>query len=65
MSNDRKVGAEMGRKRLSKVKVRLNLSIDQDLLDELEKDGVNKSRLFSISAKVYLKKKARKKQKDN
>lgn len=53
----------MGRKRLPEVKTRLNLSIDQDLLDKLEKDGVNKSRLFSISSKIYLKKKSKKSKK--
>ena len=49
----------MGRKRLSKVKQRLTLSIDSDLLLKLEEDGVNKSRLFSIAAKKYLGKKAK------
>lgn len=48
---------EMGRKRLEKPKARLKLSVDADLLEQLEKDGVNKSRLFSIAAKKYLRRK--------
>lgn len=47
----------LGRKRLEKPKKKLMLSIDPDILQELEKDGVNKSRLFSIIAKKYLRKK--------
>lgn len=46
--------AKVGRKRLEKPKKKLMLSIDPDILEELEKDGVNKSRLFSIFAKKYL-----------
>lgn len=49
----------MGRKRKLLVKKKLNVSIDTELLEELEKDGVNKSRLFSLSAKKYLRKKKR------
>lgn len=45
----------MGRKR-GKPKVRVNLSIDEKLLEELENVGVNKSKLFSLSAKMYLRK---------
>lgn len=48
----------MGRKRKDKVKERLTLSVDADLLKKLEEDGVNKSRLFSISSKLYLRKKS-------
>lgn len=50
----------MGRKRLEQPKKRIKLAVDADLLDQLEKDGVNKSRLFSIAAKKYLKKKRKK-----
>lgn len=50
----------MGRKRLDKTKKRITLSVDADLLDELEKDGVNKSRLFSIVSRKYLKAKRKK-----
>ena len=54
---NKKERAEVGRKRLEKPKKKLMLSIDPDILEELEKDGVNKSRLFSIIAKKYLRKK--------
>lgn len=55
-----KVGNQLGRKRLKKVKKPLTLSIDQELLQALETDGVNKSRLFSLIAKKYLRKKGKK-----
>lgn len=48
---------KMGRKRLWNKKKTVGLSIDPQLLEELNKDGVNKSRLFSIFAKKYLRKK--------
>lgn len=51
---------QMGRKRKDKVKERVNLSVDADLLRKLEEDGVNKSRLFSISSRIYLRKKSQK-----
>lgn len=51
----------MGRKRLAKTKKTVGLSIDQDLLDaldlQLKQDEVTRSRLFSVAAKVYLRKK--------
>ena len=51
-------GAEfLGRKRLDNKKKTIGLSVDPALLEELEKDGVNKSRLFSIFARKYLRKK--------
>lgn len=49
----------MGRKRKDKLKKRITLSVDEDLWSELEKDGVNRSRLFSIAARIYLKRKRR------
>lgn len=52
----------MGRKRLKTVKVRLTLAVDADLLEALRKDGVNQSRLFSIIAKRYLRKKYKNRQ---
>lgn len=52
---------KMGRKRLEKTKSTLKLSIDSDLILALNETGVNKSRLFSIAAKIYLKKKNLKK----
>lgn len=51
----------MGRKRKDKVKISIKLAIDPDLYDELIKDGVNKSRLFSISSRKYLRRKYRNK----
>ena len=48
----------MGRKRKEQLKKRMTLTIDADLLSKLEDDGVNKSRLFSISARIYLRKKS-------
>lgn len=47
----------MGRKRLKTTKAAVKLSVDRKLLEELRKDGVNMSRLFSLSAKKYLRKK--------
>lgn len=44
----------MGRKRKDAVKVSLKLSVDKDLVDELNLDGVNKSSLFTMAAKKYL-----------
>lgn len=55
-----KVGNELGRKRLEKTKKTIGLSVDADLVEELKKDGVNMSRLFSILAKKYLRKKRQK-----
>jgi len=49
----------MGRKRKDKLKKRITLSVDEDLWSELEEDGVNRSRLFSIAARIYLKRKKR------
>lgn len=43
----------MGRHRKDEPKVRLKLSLDRDLLEQLEKDGVNKSRLFSVLVRRY------------
>lgn len=53
----------MGRKRKDVVKKTYGISVDPELWEQLEKDGVNRSRLFSICAKIYLRKKRRKKQK--
>lgn len=50
----------MGRKRKDELKKRMTITVDADLLIRLEEDGVNKSRLFSISARKYLKKKSKK-----
>lgn len=52
-----KAGNQLGRKRLEKTKKTIGLSVDADLVEELKKDGVNMSRLFSIIAKRYLRKK--------
>lgn len=49
----------MGRSRKEKTKKRITLSVDADLWEQLEKDGVNRSRLFSILAKKYLRKKSK------
>lgn len=49
----------VGRKRKDAVKKAIRLSVDADILEALEKDGVNKSRLFSIAAKKYLRSKSR------
>lgn len=46
----------MGRKRLLNTKKTVGLSVDSKLLEELDKEGVNKSRLFSIFARKYLRK---------
>lgn len=54
--NHKKVSESVGRKRLEKTKKTIGLSVDADLLAELEKEGVNKSRLFSIIARKYLRK---------
>lgn len=51
---NKKECATLGRKRLEKTKKTIGLSVDADLLAELEKEGVNKSRLFSIIARKYL-----------
>lgn len=53
----------MGRNRLDKTKKRITLSVDEQLWLELEKDGVNRSRLFSIIARKYLRKKSRNRKK--
>ena len=52
----------MGRKRLPKTKDRVKLSVDIELLEQLNIDGVNKSRLFSLAAKKYLRRKSKNKQ---
>lgn len=54
---NKKECASLGRKRLEYTKKTIGLSVDKKLLDELEKDGVNKSRLFSIIARKYLRNK--------
>lgn len=46
----------MGRKRLEKPKKRIQISIDRDVHESLQKAGVNVSRLFEISGKLYLRK---------
>ena len=46
----------MGRKR-GITKGKLTLSVDEKLIEELNDDGVNKSKLFSLSAKKYLREK--------
>lgn len=43
----------MGRKR-GKVKAKLTISVDEELLFELIDDGVNKSKLFTVASKMYL-----------
>lgn len=50
----------MGRKLVEKTKSRVKLSIDPDLLEALKDSGVNQSRLYSIAAKKYLRKKGKK-----
>lgn len=52
----------MGRKRKENVKKTYGISVDPELWEELKKDGVNRSRLFSVSAKLYLRKKKKKKE---
>jgi hypothetical protein len=47
----------MGRKRLDKPKKTITLRVDAEIYEQLTKDGVNKSRLFSIAGRKYLKKK--------
>lgn len=47
----------MGGKRKEKIKMPIKLSIDADLYEQLMKDGVNKSRLFSVLSKKYLRRK--------
>lgn len=49
----------MGRKRLEFKKKTISVSIDERDLRKLEEVGINKSRLFQISVKKYLKKKAK------
>lgn len=44
----------MGRKRKDAVKVSLRLSVDPDLLNELNAAGINKSKLFEDAAKELL-----------
>lgn len=56
---NKKERVKLGRKRLEKTKKTIGLSVDVDLLEQLEKAGVNKSRLFSIIAKKYLRKKTK------
>lgn len=56
---NKKERVNLGRKRLEKTKQTIGLSIDADLLEQLNKSGVNKSRLFSIFAKKYLRKKSK------
>lgn len=43
----------MGRKRALKPKKDLKIKVDVDLLDKLNADGINKSRLFSVFAEMY------------
>ena len=47
----------MGRKRIEKPKKTITLRVDSDIYQMLQEDGVNKSRLFSIAGRKYLKKK--------
>jgi len=49
----------MGRKR-GKVKAKLTISVDEELLFELIEDGVNKSKLFTVASKMYLRDKRKK-----
>ena len=50
----------MGRNRVDKPKKTITLRVDSDIYQMLQEDGVNKSRLFSIAGKKYLKKKQKK-----
>lgn len=54
----------MGRNRLDKTKKNITLRVDPDIYEQLTKDGVNKSRLFSIAGKKYLRKKHQSSKKD-
>lgn len=56
---------KMGRNRKVNKKVNITLRVDSDVYEELVKDGVNKSRLFSISGKKYLRKKKQENSKKN
>lgn len=47
----------MGRKRLKYKKKPISVSIDERDLEALDEAGINKSRLFQIAARKYLKKK--------
>lgn len=53
----------MGRRRKKVVKKTYGISVEPEIWEQLEKDGVNKSRLFSIFARKYLRKKANKRRK--
>lgn len=48
----------MGRKRLKYTKKSISVSIDERDLEKLDEVGINKSRLFQIAVKKYLRKKA-------
>lgn len=54
----------MGRKRIEKPKKTITLRVDVEIYEELIKDGVNKSRLFSIAGRKYLRKKHKLSNKD-
>ncbi len=55
----------MGRKRLKYKKKTISVSIDERDLKKLDEVGINKSRLFQISVRKYLKKKAEFDRKNN
>jgi len=54
----------MGRKPVLNPKKTITLRVDAEIYEQLTKDGVNKSRLFSIAGRKYLKKKHKLSNKD-
>ena len=50
----------MGRKRKEVVKKTVTLSVDPEIWKELKATGVNRSRLFEIAGRKYLRKKSKK-----
>lgn len=55
----------MGRKRKNSPKVNITLRVDSDIYKELVEDGVNKSRLFSIAGRKFLKEKKKLEKRNN
>jgi len=52
----------MGRKRTSN-KRKVMISVDADLVDQLDEHNVNRSKLFTVAAKIFLRKKRKKNEK--
>jgi len=52
--------SSLGRKRKEVVKKTVTISVDPEIWDKLKATGVNRSRLFDIASRKYLKKKSRK-----